>query len=46
MEENENEEKKPIDTELTEQKIDPVNDENYIDFRWSELQKKSRKILL
>ena len=37
-EENEDEEKEPIDTEFTEQKADPENDENAIDFRWSDVQ--------
>ena len=36
MEENDEEEKEPISIELTEQKTDPYNDENAIDFRWSD----------
>ena len=42
LEENE-EVKEPIDIELTEQKTDPYNDENAIDFRWSEVQKEDEK---
>ena len=38
MEENDEEEKEPIDIEFTEQKSDPYNDENTIDFRWSDVQ--------
>ena len=37
MEENDEEEKKPINIELTEQIINSYNDENAIDFKWSEL---------
>ena len=37
MEEND-EEKELIDIELTEQKIDPDNDENAIDFNWSNIK--------
>ena len=37
-EENEDEEKEQIDIEFTEQKADPENDENAIDFRWSDVQ--------
>ena len=36
MEENDEEEKEPINIELTEQKTDPYNNENAIDFRWSD----------
>ena len=36
MEENDEEEKEPINIEFTEQKTDPYNDENAIDFRWSD----------
>ena len=35
LEENNKEEKEPINIELTDQKADPYNDENTIDFRWS-----------
>ena len=34
LEENEGEEKDPIDIEFTEQKADSENDENAIDFKW------------
>ena len=34
-EENDEEEKEPINIEFTEQKIDPYNDENAIDFKLS-----------
>ena len=37
MEENDEEEKKPINIELTDQKTDPYNNENSIDFKWSDL---------
>ena len=33
--ENDEEEKEPINTEFTEQKTEPYNDENAIEFRWS-----------
>ena len=35
LEENDEEEKEPINTEFTEQNTDPYNDENAIDFKWS-----------
>ena len=34
LEENDEEEKEPINIELTDQKSDPYNDENAIDFKW------------
>ena len=34
-EENNEEEKEPIDIELTEKWTDPYNDENAINFKWS-----------
>ena len=37
MEENDEEEKEPINIELTDQKTDPYNDENSIDSKWSDL---------
>ena len=37
MEENDEEEKKPINIELTDQKTDPYNDENSIESKWSDL---------
>ena len=37
LEENDEEEKEPINIELTEQKTDPYNDENSIDSKWSDL---------
>ena len=37
LEENDEEEKEPINTELTDQKTDPFNDENSIDSIWSDL---------
>ena len=47
MEENDEEEKEPINIELTEQKTEPYNDENAIEFRWSSVKKKkTRKIFL
>ena len=38
LEENEEEEKEAIDIEFTEQKADTDNDENVIDFRWSDVK--------
>ena len=38
MEENDEEEKEPINIKLNEQKTGPYNDENAIDFRWSDVQ--------
>ena len=37
MEENDEEEKEPINIELTDKKTDPYNDENAIDSKWSDL---------
>ena len=37
MEENDEEEKEPINIEFTDQKTDPYNDENAIDSKWSDL---------
>ena len=37
LEENDEEEKEPINIELTEQKTDPYNDENAIDSKWPDL---------
>ena len=42
LEENK-EEKEPIDIELTEQKSDPYNDENAIDFKWSDAKEEDEK---
>ena len=36
-EENDEEEKESINIEVTDQKIDPYNDENAIDSKWSDL---------
>ena len=38
LEENEEEEKEPINIELTDKKTDPYNDENAIGFKWSDVQ--------
>ena len=46
MEENDEEEKDPIDFELTEQKTDPYNDENAIDLRWSDEKEEEEDIAL
>ena len=35
--ENDEEEKEPIYIKLTDKKTDPYNDENSIDFKWSDL---------
>ena len=39
---NDEKEKKPINIELTEQKTDPYNDENAIEFRWSDENRRRR----
>ena len=44
LEENDEEEKEPIHIELNEGKTDPYNDENAIDFRWSDVQKNEEDI--
>ena len=36
LEEKDEEEKEPINTELTEHKTDPYSYENAIDFKWSD----------
>ena len=46
LEKNDEEEKKPINIEFTEQKIDPYNDENAIDFKWSDVQEDEEDIAL
>ena len=46
LDENDVEEKKPINIELTDKKKDSYNDENAIDSKWSDLTEKTRKILL
>ena len=43
LEENDEEEKEPIDIEFTEQKAGPENDENVIDFKWSDVQEENQK---
>ena len=43
MEENDEEEKEPTNIELTEQKTDPYNDENAIDFRWSDAKEEEEE---
>ena len=43
LEENDEEEKEPINIELTDQKIDPYNDENSIDSRLSDLTEEDEK---
>ena len=42
-EENDKKEKEPISIELTEQKTDPYNYENAIDFRWSDVQEENEE---
>ena len=37
LDENDEEEKEPINIELTDKKTDPYNDENAIDSKWSDL---------
>ena len=43
LEENDEEEKEPINIELTDQKIDPYNDENAIDSKWSDLTEENEE---
>ena len=40
------EEEEPIDIEFAEQNAGPENDENAIDFRWSDVQEEDGKTLL
>ena len=41
--ENDEEEKEPINIDLTEQKTDPYNDENVIDFKWSNVKEEDEE---
>ena len=43
LEENDEEEKEPVDLEFAEQKADPYNDENAIDFRWSDVKEEDEE---
>ena len=43
LEENEEEKKEPINIEFTEQKKDPYNNENAIEFRWSGVKKEDEE---
>ena len=43
MEENDEEENEPINIEFTEQKADIYNDENAIDFKWSDVQEEDEQ---
>ena len=43
MEENDEEEREPINIDLTEQKTDPYNDEIAIDFKWSDVKEKDEE---
>ena len=43
MEENDEEEKEPINIELTDQKTDHYNDENSIDSKWSDLTEENEE---
>ena len=45
-EEKDEEEKEPINIELTEQKADSYNDENAIDFKWPGVQEDKEDIAL
>ena len=38
LEENDGKEKEPINIKFTDQNADPYNDENAIDFRWSDIK--------
>ena len=46
FEENDEEEKEPINIELCEQKIDPYNNENAIDSNWPGVQEAEEDIAL
>ena len=46
MEENDEEEKEPINIEITEQKAGPYNDENAIDFKWSDVTEEDEDDIL
>ena len=43
LEKNDEEEKEPINIELTDQKTDPYNDENAIDSKWSDLTEENEE---
>ena len=43
LEENDEEEKEPINIELTDKKTDPYNDENSIDSKWSDLTEENEE---
>ena len=43
MEENDEEEWESINFELTERKADPHNDENAIDFKWSDTKEEDEE---
>ena len=43
LEENDEEENEPINIELTEQKTDPYNDENAVDFKWSDVKEEDEE---
>ena len=43
LEKNDEEEKEAIDIEFSEQKADTDNDENMIDFRWSDVQEEDEE---
>ena len=43
LEENNEEEKEPIDVDFTEQKAGPNNHENAIDFRYSDVQEEDEE---
>ena len=45
LEENDEEEKEPIDIELTDKKTDPYNDENSIDSKWSDLTEEDQEYI-
>ena len=46
LEKNDEEEKEPINIDLTEQKADHYNNENAIHFRWSDVNKEDKDIAL
>ena len=43
MDENDEKVKEPINIDLTEQKIDPCDDENAIDSKWSDVQEEDEE---
>ena len=45
LEENDEEENESINIELTEEKTDPYNDENFIDSKWPDLTEEKEEVI-